>query len=317
MESNRFRNPLTNERFPDPFIAYRDGYYYTIYSGGDQQTLLMIAKTKRIDEGYRTPAKVVYTSEGGGYGYDFWAPELHYIDGSWYIYTCGDNGNGNYHNHRVIVFKGTTQDPSVPGNFVFMGVLDTGPYTSIDATIFRALNGHLYLCWSSVIEHPQKLFLGKMKNPYELETPGEGVLIAEPVYEWEGTIVEGPAVLVKNNTVSIVYSADAADVPTYCLGVLTCTNTQEEDCRNWVWEKTEQPVFSQTENVWGPGHCSFTKSPDGREDWMIYHSKMDQRPNDMYRIPWAVKIGWNGDTPVFPEPAAPGTMMEHPSGTII
>lgn len=38
------------------------------------------------------------------------------------------------------------------------------------------------------------------------------------------------------------------------------------------WSKVAQPVFQAGNGVVGVGHASFTKSPDGTEDWIVYHA---------------------------------------------
>lgn len=38
------------------------------------------------------------------------------------------------------------------------------------------------------------------------------------------------------------------------------------------WSKSPSAVFAKTDEVFGPGHGTFATSPDGTEDWMVYHS---------------------------------------------
>src|SRR5262249_55669087 len=56
--------------------------------------------------------------------------------------------------------------------------------------------------------------------------------------------------------------------------------------------KHETPVFSQYNGpdgvVYGPGHNGFTTSPDGKQDWIIYHTKV------------SAKDGWDRDVRVQP-----------------
>lgn len=59
---------------------------------------------------------VVYTPPSP-YG-DVWAPELHYIQGAFYIYVAMDK-NGNNADHRMYVLKGrSTTDPTQPFDMV-------------------------------------------------------------------------------------------------------------------------------------------------------------------------------------------------------
>ena len=39
--------------------------------------------------------------------------------------------------------------------------------------------------------------------------------------------------------------------------------------------KAPSPVFQRAGEVVGVGHASFTKSPDGTEDWIVYHAHHD------------------------------------------
>ena len=50
-----------------------------------------------------------------------WAPELHFINGKWYIYFAADNGDNK--NHRMHVLESATQDAM--GAYNFVGTLDT------------------------------------------------------------------------------------------------------------------------------------------------------------------------------------------------
>jgi len=76
------------------------------------------------------------------------------------------------------------------------------------------------------------------------------------------------------------------------------------------WEKSG-PVF---QGPFGTGHCSFVKSPDGKEDWIIYHSKKSekegwQRDVMMQRFKWD-RNGY----PVFGKPVETGLEINRPSG---
>lgn len=79
------------------------------------------------------------------------------------------------------------------------------------------------------------------------------------------------------------------------------------------WKK-RGPVFLGTDQVHGVGHCSFAKSPDGREDWIVYHSKKSTNPGwdrDIRLQPFS----WKPDGyPDFGIPVTPGTPMKVPSG---
>ena len=70
----------------------------------------------------------------------------------------------------------------------------------------------------------------------------------------------------------IVYSASACWGPDYKLGLLTLTGTDPLNPAHWTKKST--PVFQRNDanGVFAPGHNGFFKSPDGTEDWIVYHA---------------------------------------------
>jgi GH43 family beta-xylosidase len=67
--------------------------------------------------------------------------------------------------------------------------------------------------------------------------------------------------------------------------------------------------------VYAPGHNSFFKSPDGTEDWILYHA--NSAPGQgcgRNRSPRAQRFTWNSDgTPNFSEPVKTGVQVPVPS----
>jgi GH43 family beta-xylosidase len=77
-------------------------------------------------------------------------------------------------------------------------------------------------------------------------------------------------------------------------------------------------VFQRADEhgVYAPGHNTFFKSPDGSEDWIVYHAN-DQATDvcDMGRTPRMQKFTWKEDgTPDFGLPVATTTPLAVPSG---
>jgi len=100
--------------------------------------------------------------------------------------------------------------------------------------------------------------------------------------------------------------------------MLTATNDKDLLDPN-SWTKSDHPVFKQSpeNSVYAPGHNSFFKSPDGKEDWILYHA--NSRPGlgcGKDRSPRAQKFTWNKDgSPSFGIPVKEGAEMPMPSGT--
>src|SRR4029079_3751756 len=99
-------------------------------------------------------------------------------------------------------------------------------------------------------------------------------------------------------------------------GMLTYNGGDPLDSHSW--DKSEQPVFQRSDEkkVYGPGHNGFFKSPDGTEDWIVYHA--NDNPGDACvgkRTTRVQKFTWNADgTPNFGIPVATTMDIPNPSG---
>ena len=112
-----------------------------------------------------------------------------------------------------------------------------------------------------------------------------------------------------------MYSASGCWTEQYALGMLSIdANGNLMDSASW--KKNPQPVFKRSEKnaVYAPGHNSFFKSPNGKEDWILYHANSLPRQGcGAFRSPRAQKFTWNEmGTPVFGEPVKEGDTLEVP-----
>ncbi len=140
------------------------------------------------------------------------------------------------------------------------------------------------------------------------------VRIVSPDEAWERRggpdfVTEGPEVLKKNGKIHIIYSASASWTDDYALGMVTFQGGDVMDPKAWV---KKGPVFSKTAAVFGPGHCSFTTSPDGTEDWIIYHAAVSPGAGWNRNIR-AQKFTWDDtDSPLFGTPIEAGVPLTVP-----
>jgi len=245
------------------------------------------------------------------YSTEYWAPELHKINGKWYIYVAADDGDNN--NHRMYVLECTGDDPTDP--FEMKGqITDPTDKWAIDGTVLQ-LNGECYFIWSGW-EHDnnvaQNIYIAHMSNPWTIDS--ERVMLSTPDHTWEQQggrprVNEGPTTLIKDGTVHIIYSASGSWSDYYCLGKLTYRGGDILDASNWT--KSEEPVFERTNKVVGPGHCSFTKAIDG-SDWIVYHGNLVSGTGWDGRSVWIQPFSWDGDEPVFGSPIDPNTEITLP-----
>ena len=123
---------------------------------------------------------------------------------------------------------------------------------------------------------------------------------------------EGPVPLLRSGKVFLVYSASGSWQHTYKLGMLYADQAADPmDPASWT--KLDEPVFASTRETFGVGHCCFTTSPDGTEDWIAYHSKVSRREG-WDRIVNLQPFTWRADGfPDFGNPLPPNTPVPVPS----
>lgn len=310
-----FTNPIVKSQdAADPWMLYRDGFYYFTFTAGNRIEIWKAATITGIGSGTKT---VVWQAPPAGpQCCNIWAPELHFINGRWYIYYAADDGNDV--NHRMYVLESTSTDALGP--YVSKGkIAATTDRWAIDGSVLQRPDGSLYFVWSgwaNLSPGPQNIYIAPMSNPWTIS--GERTLISAPVNSWETVgwaVNQGPEALQKAGKTFIVYSASGGSTAYYCLGMLT--NADGQMLNPASWQKSPGCVFSRTESVFGPGHNSFVKSPDQTEDWLIYHARDSAFPTWAGRTARAQKFTWNADsTPNFGRPIAAGVALPVPSGEV-
>ncbi|MEW1720347.1 glycoside hydrolase family 43 protein [Streptomyces sp. NPDC093109] len=309
-----FRNPLIEQR-ADPHIQrHTDGqYYFTATAPEYDRIVLRRSPTIR---GLATAEESViwrrHTS--GDMGAHIWAPELHHIDGKWYVYFAAGRTDDVW-KIRIWVLENDSADPFT-GTWREKGRITTAWDTfSLDATTF-AHRGTRYLAWAQYepgMDNNTAIFLSAMANPWTLTGPQ--VRLTTPEFDWECVgyrVNEGPAVIQRNGRVFLSYSASATDHH-YCMGLLTA-DTRADLLDPGSWSKSPTPVFASSDATgqYGPGHNTFTVAEDGRTDVLVYHARQYKEitgdplhdPNRHTRVQ---RLGWRRDgTPDFGVPVADG-----------
>jgi GH43 family beta-xylosidase len=307
-----FTNPIVSSGADPWVIQHGDEYFFSQSHGGRGIYVSRSASPIEIGHG---PARRVWTPPRGTvYSREIWAPELHYLRNQWFIYFAADDGDNA--NHRMYVLEGSTQNPQDP--FVFRGELKLPENRwAIDGTVLR-IGENLYFVWSGwegTNNFAQNLYLARMQDP--LTVTGERVCISRPEHDWERQgqpwVNEGPEALWHGRQLFIIYSASGSWGDDYCLGQLTFTGG--DPMRKESWIKKPAPVFARTRDVFGPGHASFVKSPDGTADWIIYHAA--KFPGAGWnRDVRAQQFRWNVDgSPNFGAPVAPGIPLPAPTAS--
>lgn len=302
----------------------RDGYYYEMNTTGVN---LIIRKTRDISDLRHGERKVVWAPPPNTpYSAQIWAPELHFLRGKWYIYFAADAGQNE--THRNWVLENAAADP-LSGEWVLKGELtDKSNKWAIDPTVFEQ-GGRLYALWSGWQgdrNGTQNLYIAEMENPWTIK--GKRVKLSSPRYRWEkvGTqnppyvgVNEAPEVLKRGTKVYLVYSASGCWTDDYALGMLTA-NAGSDLLKPKSWKKSRNPVFSSNPegHAYSPGHNGFFKSPDGTQDWIIYHANPEPGLGcKNARSPRIQPFTWKADgTPDFGQPVDLRQPIPRPAGQV-
>ena len=250
-----YTNPILSSG-ADPWMVKHEGWYYYCCGvpGG-----IGISRSRDLHK-INPPVRVWKAPEKGLWNSTcVWAPELHYIDGVWYIYfTAGDAKD--VWEIRPYLLMCEDENP-MTGKWIEKGRIDVGVESfSLDMTTFIH-KGEQYVLWAQKTEPADvsDVYIAKMKNPWTLAT--KPMILTTPEYDWEVQgfkVNEGPAVLVRNGKVIVTYSASDTGWR-YCMGMLWADeNSDLLDIKSW--HKSDKPVFKTSEEnkQYGPGHNCFT-----------------------------------------------------------
>jgi len=306
-----FNEPWILQR-ADPFVTHKDGkYYFTASVPAYDGIVIRCADTIQGLQS-ATEKEIWHKHTNGPMSKHIWAPELHYLDGNWYVYFAGGEEEDIW-KIRPYVLKCSGQDPmtdewsecgkmlaSEEDEFSFQAF-------SLDMTVFED-TGKRYCVWAEKVgvgKQISNLYIAEMESPTKLKSVQ--VLLTTPDYDWErGSfwVDEGPGMLKHGDDLYLTFSANDTGV-NYCVGIMHAkSGTDLLDPLNW--EKSRYPVLESDYNkgIYGPGHNSFTKDSDGN-DIMVYHARTETEivgdplynPN---RHAFLMQVKWSEDgRPIF------------------
>ena len=310
-------NPLLPHRADPWCLKHFDGFYYFTGSVPAYDRIELLRAPSLRELAFAEPKTVWRKHQSGPMSQHIWAPELHFINGKWFLYFAAGRAEAIW-DIRMYVLENEHSNP-LEGNWIERGQLTTNWESfSLDATTFEH-RGTRFLVWAQKdprIEGNTNLYIAEMDSPTTIR--GKQVRLSHPQFEWETRgfgVNEGAAILKRNGRVFLTYSASATD-HRYCMGLLWADeNSDLLDPRSW--HKSSSPVFRSSEenHQFGPGHNSFTTSLDGATDLIVYHARPYQKtvgdplydPNRQAHIG---RVEWDENgMPVFGAPAPDGPLF--------
>ncbi len=317
-----FTNPLTSSGADPQLTTFAGAYYLTYTTGSDIQ----VRRSDSLGQLAEAEEQVVWSDTDPERCCNVWAPELHRLRGPegwrWYAYYTSGPAECCA-NQRMHVLESEGDDPLGPYHYKARLFDPEHDFWAIDPTVFQ-IGRAQYVVWSGTpqdkmrYEKPQYLYIAKLRNPWTLVGPR--VELSRPEYAWEkvdGAVNEGPAVLLHGGSVFLSFSASLCFSDDYKLGLMTApvgANLLEPAS----WRKLPQPRLTRNDDggAFGPGHNAFFKSPDGSEDWLIYHANpVAGLGCGALRSPRAQQVSWGSDgLPRFGVPARLDEPLSLPSG---
>lgn len=301
-----YANPVYPTYFADPFalrvgdewFAFGTGAMPELNSDGGQFQVLWsnnLVDWKPLGPALFSPAEFQ--------GHAFWAPEVAFSNGLYYMYYSvgiGDKG------HQIRV--ATSASPAGP-------YLDAGRLTpedcpfAIDPCPYQHTDGRWYLFYAADLVEGERpgtvLMVDELTSMTVLA--GTPILVAKATEDWQRFeqdrpiyngihdwhTLEGPSVHFRNGRIYCLYSGGNWQNDTYGVDYVSAPHP------TGPWENTSsnEPRTLRTRpgSILGPGHNSVTSGPKETGDYIVYHAWDKDRTARLMRID---PIVWGEDGPI-------------------
>ena len=286
----KYSDVLVEQRADPWTFLGDDGYYYftgsypvcgTIEeSQGIGYDRIVLRRSKTL-QGLKDAEEVtIWHADDDAHTYRYiWAPEIHQINGKWYVFFTISRSRNNPYDIRPYVLECRGDNPMDKKNWVMhkmeAAAGDSFAFSqfSLDMTHFESAGVH-YAAWA---EKPgngvfSNIYLASLDPEHPWQLTSHCTEITAPDFAWENPINEGPAVLKNNGTIYLCFSAAAVNF-TYCVGMLSAKEGDNLlDAASWT--KYPIPLLSTDDlvNQCGPGHNSFTIDENGNPV-IVYHAR--------------------------------------------
>jgi xylan 1,4-beta-xylosidase len=258
-----FTNPVLPGDYADPSVVRTGSDYWATATSSEWAPLFPILHSTNLVDweiaGHVFPDKLPDWAEA-----HFWAPEIAFEKGKYYIYYTAKKKGGS-------LCVGVASATSATGPYTDHGALICQDAGAIDGFEMRDENGELYLIWKEDGNSrglPTPLW-GQRMNEERTALTGEMFeLFRNDPNTWEGGLVEGPALVRRGEFFYTFYAGDACcgRECTYGVGVARSRSLKGP------WEKHPANPIMQKNEAWKcPGHGTVVSDTEGR-DYFLYHA---------------------------------------------
>lgn len=313
-------NPVYPGYFADPFVWKHDGIWYAVGTGaleahseaGRAVEALTVEGRPGVFLVLRSEDFISWTPLGSAlellqpeYGNSYWAPEVAWADGQfWLYYSVGREDKA--HHIRV----GVSTRPEGP--YRDTGARLTDPFRcpfAIDASPFRDVDGQWYLFYARDFVDTEQGFragtgivVDRMTSMTSLA--GEEQIVARARFDWQRFLadrimygarydwhtVEGPCVCQRNGRYWCLFSTGRWENETYGVDWAVSNSVSGP----WSFEGTQDGarlLRTVPGTIIGPGHNCVTQDAEG-DDYIVYHAwdqLMTARRMFMRKLQWTAE----------------------------
>lgn len=251
----------------DPFILYYEGCYYAYGTGADAGIPVYVSKDLKT---WRRADRLALHKSDVWADRWFWAPEVYYIDGTFYMYYTADE-------HICVAtadsplgpFKQARKEPMIAGE------------KTIDNTLFIDDDGKPYLFFDR-FNDGLNIWMAELSDDLlsiKPETMRPCIHVSQSWEEVWPRVNEGAFVTKHNGVYYLTYSANSYESPFYGIGCATATDIRGP------WTKYEDnPLLQKPGDLVGVGHSAMFRDKRGRLK-IVFHAHKDRstiHPRGMY-----------------------------------
>ena len=295
-QEKTYSNPVIKGDFPDPSIIRLEDKFYAVGTTNDFAPNYPIYESSDLVNWTRIAS--VFSEPPAWASEDFWAPELFYKDGTFYVYyTTKRKDTG-------VACIGVATAKDITEGFTDHGIIIEWGEEAIDAYVFQDEDDKLYISWKAygLTEGRDIEILSSELSEDGLALVGEHWTLTDFSQGWTGAGDEGQSIVKRGDYYYMFYSIGGCCDNKCDYRVMV---SRSKDLRG-TWEQFPEPILQGGEEWRCPGHGTLVQTADNR-DFYMYHSynatdfEFIGRQGMLDEIVWDEETKWpyfkNGNTP--------------------
>lgn len=291
-----YHNPVISGDFPDPTIIRVGNMYYAAATSNDFGPCYPLYESADLINW--KPIGSVFNEPPEWSCNNFWAPELYYNNGTFYVYYTAKRKS----DHVSCIGVAATKD--IHKGFTDKGIIIEWGNEAIDAFVFRDDDSKLYITWKAYglnKDRPDEILASEL-NSDGLSLAGEYFSLTPYDKGWQGRGNEGECVIKHGKYYYMLYSTGGC-CDEHCSYKVMISRSGS---LRGKWEQYPQPLLQGSGQWKCPGHGTVIETAEHRS-FYLYHAYQARdfqyigRQGMLDELIWDEKSGWprfkNGNTP--------------------